>query len=440
MDRRHLLQSGAAAAVGLGRRVPAVATSVGLPRRSPELRISRIFLQPAPGRRLTPVAPNAYAPYRGYEATDPVLRIRTVQGLEGIGCYWGSPDALEPLLGLDPFELFDWDGDTVRGVTERHVPLVDALAGADVALFDLLGKALERPIADLLGPRVRDGVPAYDSSLYMEDLLTPGQREGLAYLHGPPPDDPVEMVARKAAWLLDRPGGIRTFKIKIGRARWMESFEAALARDVDVVAAVRRTVGHEATLLVDGNDGYHPRPMAAAEFALATAGEDVFAMEEMFDEELVAESRDVKRRLRAAGLAVKLADGETHPGGIPGALLAERCVGPGELDEPLFDIDQPDMNTTGYIRLLAVAKTCAEQGTTIAPHNFGSKLGFYAQVHAGLVTPNWELSEADDSMFTALRADGFQVEDGRAKLTGMHGLGVALEEEHLGGTVFDLTV
>ncbi|MFL5334759.1 MAG: enolase C-terminal domain-like protein [Geminicoccaceae bacterium] len=283
-------------------------------------------------------------------------------------------------------------------------------------------------------------MPAYDSSLYMEDLLTPEQREGLAYLRGPSPDDPVEMVARKAAWLLARPGGIRTFKIKIGRARWMESFDAALARDIDVVAAVRRTVGPETVLLVDGNDGYHPRPMAAAEFALATAGDELLAMEEMFDEELVAEARDVKRQLRAAGLAVKLADGETHPGGIPGALLGERCVGPGELDEPLFDIDQPDMNTTGYIRLLAVAKSCAQHGATVAPHNFGSKLGFYAQVHAGLVTPNWELSEADDSMFPALRADGFQVENGRAKLTGMHGLGVSLEEEHLGGPIFDLTV
>src|SRR3954451_9650553 len=33
---------------------------------SPELRITRILLQPARGRRATPVAPNAYAPSRGY--------------------------------------------------------------------------------------------------------------------------------------------------------------------------------------------------------------------------------------------------------------------------------------------------------------------------------------------------------------------------------------
>jgi D-galactarolactone cycloisomerase len=246
------------------------------------------------------------------------------------------------------------------------------------------------------------------------------------------------MVARKAVWLLGRPGGVRTFKIKVGRAKWMESFDAALARDVAVVAAVRRAVGDGAALLVDGNNGYRPRPLAAAEFALATAGERVFAMEEMFDEELAAEAREVKRRLRAAGLAIKLADGETQPGGIPTGLLAERFAGPGGREEPLYDIDQPDMNTTGYARLMAVARACARHGLTVAPHNFGSKLGFYAQVHAGLVTPNWEFSEVDDSAFPALRADGVRLERGRAGLTGMPGLGITLEEAHLDGPVLDL--
>ncbi len=402
------------------------------------MRIARVLLQPARGKRATPVAPNAYAPYRGYEVTDPVLRIQTVQGLEGIGCYWGPPEVLGLLLGLDPFDLFEWDGDTLRGVVERHTKLLDRLAGADVALLDLLGKAVGRPVADLLGRRVRDSVPVYDSSLYMEDLLTTPQREDLAYLNGLPPEDPSEMVARKASWLLRRPGGIRIFKIKVGRVRWMKSFEAALERDIAVVRAVRQAVGDGATLLVDGNNGYCSRPLAAADFALATAGEDVLAMEEMFDEEMAAEAHEVKARLRTAGIATRLADGETYRGGVPSALLAQRFAGPGGSEEPLYDINQPDMNTTGYVGVLAAARASARYGVSLAPHNFGSKLGFYSQVHVGLITPNWEFSEVDDSTFPALRGDGFQLEKGRAGLTGIAGLGIVLEETSLDRPVLDL--
>jgi L-alanine-DL-glutamate epimerase-like enolase superfamily enzyme len=165
------------------------------------------------------------------------------------------------LLGLDPFDLFIWESDSVRGVVEQHADLVERLAGADVAVFDLLGKAIGRPVADVLGPRVRESVLVYDSSLYMEDLLSPQQRKGLAYLAGPPPEKAAEMVARKASWLLGLGGGVRIFKIKIGRLKWMGSFEAALERDIAVVEAVRRAVGSGVTLLVDGNnDTAHAHP------------------------------------------------------------------------------------------------------------------------------------------------------------------------------------
>jgi D-galactarolactone cycloisomerase len=266
----------------------------------------------------------------------------------------------------------------------------------------------------------------------MEDLLSPPERESLTYLRGgPPPADPAEMVARKAAWLLERPGGVRAFKVKIGRVKWMESFDAALERDIAVVRAVRRAIGGEATLLVDGNDGYWPRPAAAADFAEATAGERLYWLEEMFGEELVVETRELKRRLRAAGLATKLADGENHPGGIPPRLLAERFPGGPGAEEALFDVNQPDMNTNGFLRVRAIARASAGQRVTVSPHNFGSKLGLYAQAHLGLVTPNWEFCEADDSAFPALRADGVRIADGRATLTGLPGLGVALEEAAL---------
>src|SRR5690242_13415100 len=101
MHRRSFL-AGSLAAVALSAVTPALAASA---RRRPELRITRIVVQEARGRRLTPVAPNAYAPYRGHAVTEPVLRIQTAQGLEGICHRRGSPEQLRRLLGLDPSAL-----------------------------------------------------------------------------------------------------------------------------------------------------------------------------------------------------------------------------------------------------------------------------------------------------------------------------------------------
>jgi L-alanine-DL-glutamate epimerase-like enolase superfamily enzyme len=394
------------------------------------LRITRIAVQNARGRRLTPVAPTAYAPYRGYDVTEPVLRIQTAQGIEGFSHQRGTPEQLQRLIGLDPFALFEWDGDVVRGPAEAHRALLGDLTGADIALFDLLGRAIGRPVADLLGGRVRRTVRAYDSSLYMEDLLKPAEREGLAYLKGPPPSDPLELVARKAEWVLTQPWGVRVLKIKIGRAKWMKSFDEALARDIAVFKAVRRAVGRGVTLFVDGNDGYKAHPLAAADFARAV--DRPYALEEMFPDALLGETHEVKRLLRAAGLKTKLADGEDNLGGIRKTSRVERFTGPnGRSDEPLFDIDQADMNQAGYLRLKETARDCATRGMTMAPYNFGSKLGFYAMVHLGLVTKNWEFCESDDTEIPALDAPGFNVRNGMVKLTDEPGVGWRLREEHL---------
>src|SRR5688572_4071031 len=69
----------------------------GLATKRRELRITRILIQEARGRRLTPVAPNAYAPYRGFDVREPVLRLQTEQGLEGICHNPIKPELLKPL-------------------------------------------------------------------------------------------------------------------------------------------------------------------------------------------------------------------------------------------------------------------------------------------------------------------------------------------------------
>lgn len=432
MHRRRFLLRSFPAALGLiaGPDLVRAATTAAKPGRRPELRITRIVVQTARGRRLTPVAPNAYAPYRGYDGAEPVLRIQTAQGLEGFCHRRGSPEQLRQLIGLDPFALFDWDGDVVRGPAEAHRQLLADLTGADIALFDLMGRALRRPVAELLGRRVRREVAVYDSSLYMEDLLKPLEREGLAYLKGAAPSDPAEFVARKAEWALEQPWGVRTLKIKIGRAKWMKSFDEALVRDIAVYDAVRRAVGKSVTLFVDGNDGYKARPLAAADFG--RAADRCYALEEMFPDAQLGETHEVKRLLRLAGLKTKLADGEDNLGGIRPKSRVERYSGPNRgADEPLFDIDQGDMNQAGYLRLRETARDGAARGMTMAPHNFGSKLGFYSMVHLGLVTKNWEFCESDDTQIPALEATGFNVRKGVARLMGEPGVGWKLREEHL---------
>jgi galactonate dehydratase len=415
MNRRTFLRS-TVAALALGGALP----------KFRELRINRIVIQTAKGKRLTPVAPNAYAPYRGYEVNERIVRIQTRQGLEGIGRSAAKPELLKTLLGRDPFTLFRWDGDRITGPWEE----VPEFFGSDVAILDLLGKALERPIADLLGKRLREQVRVYDSSLYMEDLLKPAESDGLAYLNDSPAE-PAERVARKALWVINQPEGIKILKIKIGRAKWMESFDAALQRDIAVIKAVRRAVGPDITLFVDGNNGYTSKPLAAADFAEAVADAKVYAMEEMFPEDKIADLHEVKRRMRSAGIATRLADGENSRDGIPLKICAEVFHGPKGKNEPLFDIEQADMNANGYLRMQAIARERAKYSMTVAPHNFGSKLGFWSQVHLGLVTPNWEFCETDDSQFPAFHPDGIQIKKGLASLTGTPGLGIKLDESKL---------
>ena len=397
--------------------------------RFPELTVSRIVVQVAKGRRLTPVAPNAYAKYRAYDVSEPVVRIQTKQGLEGIGRYQTTPEVLQKLIGTDPFAMFRWNGDRIASASDEHHDLLSVLYGSDVALFDLIGKAMKRPIAALLGEAQRKKVPVYDSSLYMEDLLTPEQSEGVAYLDGKAPDEPVERVARKAVWVLKQPEGIRILKIKIGRAKWMPSFDEALVRDVAVLKSIRKAVGKEITLFVDGNDGYNARPLAAADFAEAVAADGVYAMEEMFSEKRVEDLREVKRQMRSKGIATKLADGENSRDGVPISICEQAFASGGAL-EPLIDIEQADMNANGYVRMRRIAHHRAQHRMTVAPHNFGSKLGFWSQIHLGLVTANWEFCETDDSQFPAFITNGIEVRAGHASVNGP-GLGVTLKESAL---------
>ena len=68
----------------------------------------------------------------------------------------------ELLVGLDPARIEHWWSEMVRGTFwSTGQVIMSAVAGIDIALWDLKGKRLGVPVYDLLGGPTRDKVRVY---------------------------------------------------------------------------------------------------------------------------------------------------------------------------------------------------------------------------------------------------------------------------------------
>lgn len=163
------------------------------------------------------------------------LRIATSGGIDGLygpidaETVWPILNQLRPLLlGRDALageQLWDLMDRVDRHA--RHGALKMAISAVDNALWDVRGKVFEAPVWQLLGGGMRDPIPAYVSML--GTALEP------------------ETVAERAAWANETGFAGQKWFLADGPA----DGPAGLARNVDVVRAVRTAVGEEAEIMVD---------------------------------------------------------------------------------------------------------------------------------------------------------------------------------------------
>src|SRR6202795_2968921 len=105
-----------------------------------------------------------------------VVRVKTDSGLTGVGeaFAYGAPlavcnvieESLAPLLiGQDPLKIEYLSDLMHRGtmIYGRRGLAMFAISGVDIALWDLLGKALNAPVHALLGGATRPTLPVYAS-------------------------------------------------------------------------------------------------------------------------------------------------------------------------------------------------------------------------------------------------------------------------------------
>ncbi|MFN8677714.1 MAG: galactonate dehydratase [Thermomicrobiales bacterium] len=292
--------------------------------------------------------------------------VDTSDGLTGLGeaslggqtnTVLGAIKDLEPLLlGADAARIEHlWQQAYRHAFWHGGPAFLSALAGVEVALWDIQGQALGVPIHRLLGGPTRERIRAY--------------------ANGPRGDTPEEMAASATA-LVAR--GYTALKMAPWDAMPMLASRGRIEAGVAKVRAVREAVGPDVELMVDAHGRLSPAVAIRAAEMLAPLGLT------FFEEPSLPQNTRVLARL-ARKATVPIAVGERHYTRWDfDDLLASRTV----------SVLQPDIiQSGGLFEARKIAALAEMQFVAVAPHNPWSWVNTMASLHLDTVLPNFLMQE-----------------------------------------------
>ncbi|CBV40922.1 L-rhamnonate dehydratase [Halomonas elongata] len=171
------------------------------------------------------------------------VEIETDNGLVGLGNVALAPriakaiidQYLAPLvIGQDPFD-YEYLWQRMYRATHawgRKGIGMAAISGVDIAIWDLMGKAVGQPVFKLLGGRTKEKIPCYASKLYRTDLKSM-QEEAQSYLDQ----------------------GFTAMKMRFGYGP--KDGPAGMRANLDSVAAVREVIGEDVDLMLECYMGWN---------------------------------------------------------------------------------------------------------------------------------------------------------------------------------------
>ncbi|MBR0661768.1 mandelate racemase/muconate lactonizing enzyme family protein [Neoroseomonas oryzicola] len=348
-----------------------------------------------------------------------IVRIETDAGITGWGeCKAGVGSAAAcaglaaivnldyaPLLvGQDPRDisrLWDVMYNTPRegyAVAEGHVLpqlgrrglSISAIAGVDVALWDILGKSLGVPVWRLLGGRRAERMPAYASGGWADEANIGAQLKG---------------YCDKA--------GFRAVKMRIG------VMDGSPARSAARVRAARKALGPDIKLMADAHGTWTVAEAKA--FCRMVEDQDLY----WFEEPVSADDKQGLAEVRRSS-AVPISTGESEFTRHDFREIAELRGA---------DVLQPDLAIAGGLtegmRIGAIASAF---NLRLAPHLWSGAPAFAAGLHlaatqsAGFIL---EYSLGHNPMLHDLIEEDFPVEDGMVAIPDRPGLGITVREAFL---------
>jgi L-rhamnonate dehydratase len=334
------------------------------------------------------------------EADAPPAAVRALVLMDDL--FSGSGGLRSALLGRDPFELGSLYADLYEHASYhgRRGLGIHALSGVDMALHDLVGKQLGRPVYQLLGGARRDAITPYAT-------VWPGAAAG-----------------RTVGQLMDEIASQFERAVALGyRAVKMEAIFGGLVTDAELVRCIRearRLLGDEVALMVDF--GYRWHDWRAALWTL-----DRLLDCNMFFAEAALQHDDLAGHAKlAARIETRLAGGEWA------ATVFEYREW---LEQGGVDVLQPDVSRSGgFTQLRRIAELAALHGALVVPHAWKTGINAAASRQFQAATPNSPYVEAlvPELWPSVLRAELVAPEptvaDGSIPLPTAPGLGIELVE------------
>lgn len=255
-------------------------------------------------------------------------------------------------------------------------PIAAAIAGIDIALWDLSARKKGVPLhRHLNGPDIQS-VPVYATGIN--------------------PDQPEEFAAARYR------EGHRAFKLKIGFGREI---------DVKNLANIRKAIGNEAKLMCDANQAL------SLTAAIALSREIAPSKLSWLEEPLRVDAPAADWQALAAASPVEIAGGEN----FQGAQFDEAVAG------KVYSVLQPDVTKWGGITgNIMVARATVAAGKRYCPHYFGGGIALLASLHLLAAAGGDGLLEFDchpNAGREAVTGSLLPVNEGRVPIPTQPGLG-----------------
>lgn len=264
----------------------------------------------------------------------------------------------------------------------RSGVVLQAMAGIDIALWDIKGKALGKPIVELLGGAMRNKMRLYSSNMFQFEVADTVTRAVQAVEAG--------HSAVKFGW---------------------EPFGRDAKMDVAYVRAIRDAIGPDVDLMIDAGMAWDAK--TAIQRGRLLEDFDLLWIEEPLHPDDLAGyarvSRDCPQHI-AAG------EEECTVAGF------ERLIDYGGID-----IVQVDVTRTGFSQAIRIADYGQRRGRKVCNHNFTTQINTAASLHFLCSIPNaliMEYCSEPGALTRDLVVDKVRIEDGHAHLSDRPGLGV----------------